>query len=127
MHARSVAIVNWQILFATLPWLTMLLLAIFVVTELSRLEKRIYQMGRIIDVQSETLESHAKILRGLKIEFSRFTSVEAISEEMELTADIIEARLAGRQTLPRPGSEPHARISKLKDRKGNSGWDKAKK
>ena len=127
MHARSVAIVNWQILFATLPWLTMLLLAIFVVTELSRLEKRTYQMGQIIDVQSETLESQAKILRGLKIEFSRFTSVEAISEEMELTADIIEARLAGRQTLPRPGSEPHARISKLKDRKGNSGWDKAKK
>ena len=119
--------IDWQILFATLPWLTMLLLTIFVVTELSRLEKRTYQMGQIIDVQSETLESQAKILRGLKIEFSRFTSVEAISEEMELTADIIEARLAGRQTLPRPGSEPHARISKLKDRKGNSGWDKAKK
>ncbi|AVO26041.1 hypothetical protein SEA_Phreeze_62 [Mycobacterium phage Phreeze] len=71
-------------------------------------------------------ESDRKRIRSLETHMLRFTEPEAIADDMERTADLIEARMAGRQAAPRPGAAPNARISKLKNRQGKSGWDKSR-
>lgn len=66
---------------------------------------------------------HTTKIGGLTTRAKRFDSPEALATDMERTADLIENRMAKRADQPRPGTEPHARISRINSR-GRSGWDK---
>ena len=77
--------------------------------------KELLRRADSTDKRVSTLETH----------MLRFREPEAIADDMERTADIIESRMAGRQAMPRPGSLPHARIAKRRDPRGKSGWSKA--
>lgn len=78
--------------------------------------KELLRRANSTDKRVSTLETH----------MLRFQEPEAIADDMEATADLIEARMAGRQAMPRPGSLPHARIAKRRDPRGKSGWNKGK-
>lgn len=78
-----------------------------------------------ISMRKET-ESVKNRVSALETHMLRFQQPEAIADDMEATADLIEARMAGRQAMPRPGSLPHARIAKRRDPRGKTGWNKGK-
>lgn len=78
-----------------------------------------------VSMRKET-ESVKNRVSALETHMLRFQQPEAIADDMEATADLIEARMAGRQAMPRPGSLPHARIAKRRDPRGKAGWDKSK-
>lgn len=81
--------------------------------------------NRITELKKLT-DSQGKRISALETHMLRFQQPEAIADDMEATADLIEARMAGRQAMPRPGSLPHARIAKRRDPRGKTGWDKSK-
>lgn len=54
----------------------------------------------------------AKINKALRTEFLRFSSPEAISDEMVTVANLIEARQARRQAMPQGSQGPSAKITK---------------
>lgn len=60
------------------------------------------------------LRRHGKDIRSLQTDFKRFTSVEAINDDMEIVADLIETRQADRLSMPRPNAGPPAIIHQTK-------------
>lgn len=86
---------------------------IFLVFYVAGLRDRIVSLEKTIKTYNKTIPVQGKTIENLKTEFKRFTSEDAITDDMERTADLIESRMAGRQAMPRPGSEPHARIAKV--------------
>lgn len=58
--------------------------------------------------------AHEKVIRSLQIDFKRFTSPEAINDDMEIVADLIETRQADRLSMPRPDAGPPAIIHQTK-------------
>lgn len=86
-----------------------------------------FMHSQSLDEDKKKIDGHEAQIHELTTEFKRFTSPEAIVDEMEQTANIIEARQAGRQAMPRPGTEPHAkqhRAPRLRGPGAGRGWDR---
>lgn len=86
----------------------------------------VWKLHNMAEQNRREIESVKKRVSALETHMLRFQQPEAIADDMEATADLIEARMAGRQAMPRPGSLPHARIAKRRDPRGKAGWGKSK-